>query len=157
MGSLLTVRGWVFSVVRFGFDHIWRSVLRSWFSSESGNQSATVSLFNARLLCTGCRLSGSLGTPWLIRPRFVARLLVPRLWAARFFGFSLYWFGTFVMVMGCSVMFFGCLCSGCGLGFLWDWKVKHVSCAQVVCLNYLWLLCLVTQFVGFSFDGFVSG
>ena len=65
-----------------------------------------------------------------------------------FFGFSLDWFGTFAMVMGCSVMFFGCLCPGCGLGFLWVRKVKHVSCARVVGLNYLWLLCLVTLFVG---------
>ena len=85
LGLLLTVRGWVFSVVRFGFDHIWRSVLRSWFSSESGNQSATASLFNARVLCTGCRFSGSLGSPWLICPGFFDRLLVPRLWVVFFF------------------------------------------------------------------------
>ena len=83
MGSLLTVQGRVFPVVRFGFDHIWRSVLSSWFSSESGNQSGSVSQFIARLLCTGCRLSGSLGSPWLICPGFFAQLLVPRLWAVR--------------------------------------------------------------------------
>ena len=27
------------------------------------------------------------------------------------------------MVMGYSVMFFGCLCPGCGLGFLWMFLV----------------------------------
>ena len=54
-------------------------------------------------------------------------------------------------------MFFGCLYPGCGLGYRWDRKGKHVSCTRVVGLNYPWLLCFVTLFVGFSFDGFVSG
>ena len=69
-----------------------------------------------RLLCTGCRLSGSLGTPWLICPGFIARLLVPRLWAVRFLWVSsrLVWF--LCHGYGLSLMFFGCLCPGCGLG-----------------------------------------
>ena len=38
-------------------------VLGYWFSSESGTSLVLCSLINARMLCTGCGLCGSLGNP----------------------------------------------------------------------------------------------